>query len=72
MSISSVAVPEGPIDINCILLEGYPDVVLVYQAPNSGSGTSTGGTGVTLVTTSQHRPLSATNKSVAGPYRLSC
>jgi hypothetical protein len=41
--------PETSSDIICDRLKGYSDVS-VHQTPTPGFGTSTGGTGVTLLT----------------------
>jgi hypothetical protein len=50
ISVSLVAIRERSSDVNCDPHKGCSDVLLVYKAPTSNSGTSTGGTGVTLLT----------------------
>jgi len=47
ISFSTVILCERPGNVSCDSFEGRPDG-LVHQAPTFGSGTSVGGTGVTL------------------------
>ena len=68
--VSPVTFWESSSDVNSNPLNGFSNV-LVHQAMTAGSGTSAGGTGVTLLTP-RSRPLNAANDTVAGACRWPC